>query len=127
MNHGPKGGASSTAQDVAAYVAAAQRHGRATMAGDTRAADAAYREIVQRWDKLSASAAAWGPSFLALLTNDHAWVRLWAASHALHLDEARALEVLESLARVPGVLGTDARMTLDVWSREAQRALSSLS
>jgi len=122
MNHGPTGGTSSIAQDVAAYVAAAQRHGRATMAGDARAADAAYREIAQRWDKLSAHAAAWRPSFLALLGDDNAWVRLWAASHALHLDESRALEILKSLARVPGVLGTDARMTLEVWSQEALRA-----
>lgn len=122
MDHGPKIGSSSVAQDVTAYIAAASRHGRATLAGDARAAETAYLEIAQRWKTLSSSTARWEPTFLALLADQNPWVRLWAASHALHLDEAQATAVLERLGGEPGVLGSDARMTLEVWQRSALAA-----
>jgi Domain of unknown function (DUF2019) len=100
------------AKDIEGYAAAARRHGEATLAGDAEAANKAYRELDRCWKRIRLSEADWRSAFLDLLSNDSPWVRLWTASHAVHMDAARAVPVLEALAKEPGFLGIDAQMTL---------------
>jgi hypothetical protein len=100
------------AKDIEGYAAAARRHGEASLAGDSDAANNAYRELDRCWNRIRLSAADWQSPFLALLHDDSAWVRLWSASHAVHIDAERAVPVLEALTSEPGFLGFDAQMTL---------------
>ena len=104
-------------EDIAKYADAARKHGQATTAGDSVATNRAYRELSIAWKKIAQSKSNWHPAFFNLLENENAWVRLWAASHAIHIDAGRSLPVLEALVAEPGFLGFDAQMTLEQWRK----------
>ena len=104
-------------EDIARYAAAAQRHGEATVAGDAEAANEAYRNLYRCWQRIRSSSGEWPVSFLHLLEDEAPWVRLWAASHALHIDPIRSVAVLEALTVEPGFLGFNAQMTLETWTK----------
>ncbi len=59
----------------------------------------------------------WRQAFFLLLADERPWVRLWAASHAIHIDSPRAIPVLQGLSVEPGFLGLDAEMTLELWQK----------
>jgi hypothetical protein len=106
-------------KDITGYVAAARKHGEATEVGDSVAANKAFRELDRCWEKIRMTDADWRPSFLLLLADANPWVRLWAASHAIHIDASCAVSVLEVLALEPGLLGFTAQMTLETWEKGA--------
>jgi hypothetical protein len=54
-------------EDIARYAAAAKRHGEATRAGDSEAANRAYGELDSCWRSIQMSEADWQPAFLELL------------------------------------------------------------
>lgn len=104
-------------RDVTEYAAAARRHGAATEVGDAAAANEAFRELDSRWSQLRASRTQWQQAFLDLLADPSPWVRLWTASHALHVDSERAAPVLEVLTSEQGLCGFTAQVTLEAWKK----------
>jgi hypothetical protein len=104
-------------EDIARYAAAAKRHGEATRAGDSEAANRAYRELDSCWRSIQMSETDWQPAFLELLEDESPLVRAMAAAYAIHFQPGRALPVLKVLAEEPGTLGFSAQMALKLWER----------
>jgi len=92
----------------------------AELCGDKGATDSprSWNRLVNRLEtqRLALSMSETGRAAIsALLDHPHPTVRVWAAAAALHWDEQRARQVLESLRDSPeevGLHATDARYTL---------------
>jgi hypothetical protein len=99
----------------------ASEHGAKTQEGDYRAANGAYdkllkfsRQLIQNGD---------GRQLLCLFEDPNAWVQLWAASHALEIDEVCAVAKLEQLAaaHIP-LTSMSAEYTLQSWRQKRAQA-----
>jgi hypothetical protein len=96
------------------YARAAASHGRATIDGDYKMANAAhdlltavYRELREQGQR---------QLLLPLLTHGDAAVRVWAAAHALEFEPACGQRVLEDIASTDeGIQSFNAEQTLRVW------------
>ena len=107
---------------VQAYIAAAIAHGHATAEGRHQKANNANKKILAAVMELVGLGEVGHHSILGLLDHLEAPVRLWAASHALFIDEDRAIRVLADLATKSGLIGFSARTTLDQWKRGGKRS-----
>jgi hypothetical protein len=104
-------------EDIAGFGAAAQRHEEATRAGDSIAANQAYREIDRHWRSIHLSDTDWQSAFLKLLEHESVSVRAMAAAYAIHFEPARAISVLTAISGEPGILGFSAQMALKLWEK----------
>jgi hypothetical protein len=100
---------------LARYIAAARDHGLATDEGDDLLANrshddlhAALRDLIEQGERRI---------LIDLLAHEDASVRAWAATHVLPIAEARAIEVLEELTKLPGIIGFEAEMVLKEWRK----------
>lgn len=98
---------------LARYATAAAAHQEASERGDHRRANrqhdivaAVYRELRRR-DEAAA--------LLPLLGHENNGVRAWAGAHALEFAPSEGERVLGELSREPGLVGFDAKMTLQTW------------
>jgi len=92
------------------YVKAASEHGRGTESGDSDRANVAYERRGQLLARFFAGEGR--EQLVMLLKHEEPSVRLWAAVDTYRLDPRRSVEVLEAVAREPGLVGFSAEMTL---------------
>jgi len=104
-------------KEIAGYALAAQRHGEATRAGDSAAANQAYRDLDRYWKKIQLADADWKAAFLDLLEDESPFVRAMAAAYAIHFEPTLAVPVLEALSSEAGIHGFNAQMALKLWNR----------
>jgi hypothetical protein len=102
---------------INAYRASAAEHGAATEAGDYRKANRHHDAIASIYRELRARGETSRFALLPLLDDIDPHVRTWAAAHALDFAPERGEPVLRRLARIPGVVGLNAEMTLQEWSK----------
>ena len=102
---------------IAAYRRHAVEHGVATAAGDYKKGNAHHDRLIEAVGSLRQRGGEGDHALLALLRDENPWVRVWAATHSLTVDEALARRTLESLSADPGIVGFDARTVLSEWDR----------
>jgi hypothetical protein len=98
---------------VSRYADAASAHQKASEQGDHKRANpqhdvvaAVYRELRRRGE---------AEALLPLLGHDDLGVRAWAGAHALEFAPPQGERVLEEISAVDGLVGFDAKMTLQTW------------
>ena len=98
---------------VRRYAEAASAHQKASERGDHKSANpehdvvaAVYRELRRRGER---------EALLPLLAHAESAVRAWAGAHALEFAPEEGERVLEEVAAEPGLVGFDAKMTLQTW------------
>jgi hypothetical protein len=107
--------AQSISTDVLAqYVVAAIKYGETERARDFRAGNK-FADIVFAKGKLLRDTADGQRALQSLLTHLDEYVRIWAAKDCLFFAPNLAIPVLEELAKVPGLQGFAAEMTLKEW------------
>jgi|SRR5919109_3997723 hypothetical protein len=106
---------------VRRYAAAATGHGKATETGDHRAANRHHDAIAGVYRDLRARGHEAQTALLALLNDSDAYVRSWAAAHALEFAPERGEPVLAALVQRGGFVGLDAEMTLAEWRQGTLR------
>lgn len=102
---------------TARYRRAAKAHGEATESGDSDAANASFDRAIAALHDLRRTPGAERAALSELSGDEDPHVRCWAATHLLPLDEPRAREVLAALASGPGIVGFNAKMVLEQWSK----------
>lgn len=102
---------------VDVYVAAAAKHGRATEAGDYKAANEAHDVIAPGYRELRSRGVEAQRALLPLLEHPDPGVRGWAAAHGLEFAPNQAEPTLEDLADGGSIGGSSAKMTLEVWRK----------
>jgi hypothetical protein len=92
----------------------AVEHGLMTQEGDSRAANSAHDKLFDAARQLIKNGS--GGLILSLFCDPDMWVQLWAATHALEIDEPIAVTKLDELANagVP-LVSMSARYTLQSW------------
>ena len=95
------------------YEHAAKLHGNATTRGDSRAANKAHAELVEAFKKLREDGEL--QCLDVLLNHSDPFVRCWAATHFLLVDEERATGVLKALTKAKGIVSFNAEMVLKEW------------
>ncbi|HEY4640547.1 MAG TPA: DUF2019 domain-containing protein [Thermoanaerobaculia bacterium] len=99
------------------YAAAAARHHRETLEGTPRAANRQHDILAAAYRELRKRGAGAQNKLLSLLDDPDAGVRSWAAAHALEFAPAAGEPVLQEIARIPGLTGFNAQMTLQEWKK----------
>jgi hypothetical protein len=103
---------------IAKYVEAAKRHGEATDCGDNKTANKQYKVIEKCYSELMAHGEVGIRELIPLLDDPNNFVRLWAASHLLHVEPTRAKQILANLSGIKGSLvGFNADMVLKEWEK----------
>ena len=102
---------------VADYRGSAAAHGAATEAGDHKKANRQHDRLIEVLRQIRDSGATGDKALLGLLSDENTWVRLWAASHLLRVDEDQARRTLELLSQESGVVALDAEMVLSEWHK----------
>ncbi|TQF09323.1 DUF2019 domain-containing protein [Myxococcus llanfairpwllgwyngyllgogerychwyrndrobwllllantysiliogogogochensis] len=98
------------------YEEAASLHGRASVSGNHRAANAQYKRIATAWRELRGRGDEGRSTLTELIRSGNPAVRAWAASHVLEFAPELAEAELERLASgPPGVTRLDAELTLSEW------------
>lgn len=106
-----------TATLIARYRTAAAAHGAATESGDYRTANRNHDLLAQIYSELRIRGAEAQHQLLTFLDDIDPHVRAWAAAHALEFAAQRGEQVLRRLAADRGVVGLNAEMTLQEWSK----------
>ncbi|MBL9019016.1 MAG: DUF2019 domain-containing protein [Myxococcales bacterium] len=101
----------------ASYRAHSLAHGAATECGDYKKGNRHYDGIVKALHSLRKLGEPGELALLDLLGDPEAWVRCWAATHALVVDPARARLALEELASMKGIVALSARTVLDEFTK----------
>jgi hypothetical protein len=99
------------------YVAAAIAHGEATKRGNSRVANQSHDEIVTALHALDAADDMARERLMPLLEHEIASVRVWAATHLLLARKEEAMKTLHEVAKLPGIIGGEARMVLQEYER----------
>lgn len=103
-------------KNIESYINAAIKHGEFTEEGDYKQANKQYKIIQSNLNVLKASEEGIN-QLKGLMEHQSDYVRLWASSHLLSVEEKKARRVLSELAKKPGFLGLTAQTTLDEWSK----------
>ncbi|SHI07736.1 DUF2019 domain-containing protein [Clostridium grantii] len=98
------------------YTEAAIKYGNATEEGKYKIVNNQYKIIEKNIDKLKSIEN--GINKLEnLLEHQSDYVKLWSARYLLYLKEQKAKETLLILIQKSGVIGFDAKMTLEEWGK----------
>ncbi len=89
--------------------------GAATDRGDHEEANAAHDALIRALAALRDSSDRGRSALTGLLGHEDPYVRCWAATHLLPLDEEAATRALEALTSEPPFVGLDAEMVLREW------------
>jgi hypothetical protein len=54
---------------------------------------------------------------IKLIGHESPFVKLWASTHGLRIDENKSVECLNRLSKEKGFLGFDAKMVLSEWKK----------
>ena len=92
------------------YIKAAIEHGQGIEAGDPDVSNAAYERHAHLLARFFPEEQR--RQLVSLLNHESPSVRLWAALDTFQLDPKRSVEVLEAVAREPGLVGFSAEITL---------------
>ena len=95
------------------YVRWVTEYGLASDNADSVKTNKAYDRIMASYRNLQESEAT--AELLSLLDHSDPWVRVWAASHTLHLNEDKARSALEKIPDKQGALSLNAAMVLEQW------------
>jgi len=97
-------------------------HRRNTQEGDSIAANAAHDQLVEGASRVIKSGQ--GGLLLSLFDDNDPWVQLWAATHALEVDEPSAIAKLEGLERagIP-LVSMSACYTVQSWRNGELKSL----
>jgi len=106
---------------VAEYRASAVAQSVATESGDHRKANRHHDVIADIYRELRRRGRDAQAALLPLLDDIDPRVRAWAAAHALEFAPDRGQPVLNRLRSAGGVVGLNAEMTLEEWSRGSLR------
>lgn len=102
---------------VAAYRKSAAEHGAATEQGDHRTANRRHDLVADVYRELRRRGIDAQRELLQLLDDIDVYVRAWTAAHALEFAPDRGEPVLKVLATKGGVVGLNARLTLQEWAK----------
>jgi len=112
---------STTAELVAAYRDAAEKHGAATESADHKNANKTADVFAGVYSELRRRGIESQRLLVALLTSPSPGVRLWAASHALEFAPLEGEPVLVELSAGRNLIGLSAEMTLREWRNNRLR------
>jgi hypothetical protein len=99
---------------LAEYAHWARLHGEATEEGDSDGANKAHDGVLRVLASITSEGGRTG--LLPLLSDGHASVRCWAATHLLTIAPEAAEPVLAQLADRVGAVALDAEMVLRGWN-----------
>jgi|ERR1051326_7866689 hypothetical protein len=108
---------------VRLYETSASEHGRANRQNDFRAGKPAAHKIVAIYKVIKSRGLDHQRLLLPLLLSNDNGVRSWAACHALEFAPNQGESTLLDLAKLDGLEGFNAKMTLKAW-REARPRFS---
>ena len=100
-----------------AYAEAARAHAKATLEANPEEANRQYHELHSVYAELRRRGPREIRRLAPLLSDPHAGVRLWAATHLLEVDPAGSESVLRELAKQGDLIGFSAETTLDQWRK----------
>lgn len=100
---------------IETYRIAASANGRAIASGDSRAANRAQKRLALAYRTLRARGPGSQAKLLGLIRDRDVGVQAWVAAHALEFSPAVGEPVLVDLAAQTGLVGFDAKMTLQEW------------
>ena len=101
---------------IAAYRREAIAHGRGLEDGNSRRCNRAHDALAGIRDQLRQSGPQYQDALLALLDDDNASVRSWAAMDVLQFSPEDGVRVLREVASGPrGMVRLDAEMVLERW------------
>ncbi|KKL65398.1 hypothetical protein LCGC14_2155390, partial [marine sediment metagenome] len=94
-----------------------KKHGEATLSGDSNIANKSYDNLINSKEKLFAHGNCGKKNLIELLNHENDSVRLWAATHCLHVDAPLAIEALRALAESDSILGFSASMVIEEYNK----------
>lgn len=99
------------------YIENAHIHRQASLE-DSQKANEAYSRLNNAFLALEKLGPSGISEFLKLLDSENEDVRGWAASHALNINEGKAISVLRELQKKGGLTGVEAEYTILNWERK---------
>jgi Domain of unknown function (DUF2019) len=105
----------STEELVRLYREAASVHGQANRSRDYRAGNPAADTVAAIYREIRSRGVEHQRRLLPLLLSADDGIRGWAAAHALELEPGQGEAILLDIAKLNGLQGFSARMTLKVW------------
>lgn len=97
------------------YVEQATVHGRATETGDWRIANKTHDRLLKLLAEFDRMIPDGRDVLLPLLNHADASVVCWSATHLINRFPAESVGALERIAQLPGILGGNARTTLELY------------
>ncbi len=97
------------------YVLHASEHGKATRTGDFKKTNKHHDELLIALNELLNLGGEGNKLLLSLLQHKNESVSLWAASHALKIDEKQAKAKLKEVMDSSSFFNFDAEMVLQEW------------
>jgi hypothetical protein len=111
----------STAELVRLYESAACAHGQANACGDFGAGNPSADTVAAIFREIRTRGLEHQRMLLPLLLSRDNGVRAWAAAHALEFEPGQGEAILCDIAKLEGIEGFNARMTLKVWRESKLR------
>ena len=97
---------------ISKYKEAALAHGTASYSGDYRIANREYENLIAIIREIIGRGHSAEDAFLALLSDENAFVKIWAATHALAFAPTQGEKALSEASQLPGLAGSTATLTL---------------
>jgi Domain of unknown function (DUF2019) len=111
----------STEELIQLYEKAASEHGQANRRHDFRAGNSAADAIAAIYRVIRSRGLEHQRMLLPLLLSSDNGVRTWAAAHALEFEPRQGEAILSDIAKLEGIEGFNAQMTLKVWREGSLR------
>ena len=106
---------------ITEYVESAKKHGEATLSGDFKVANKSYDKLIVRVKQIHTLDSE-GKLFLELLKHSNEDVKLWAATHALFINETMAMATIQQIANGTSFLSFDASLVAGEWDKGALKS-----
>lgn len=103
------------------YIQACIKQGKATEKGNYKVANRQYKIINKNYLLLHKAGEEGIRTLQGLLLHEEDYVKLWAASHIISMNEYEAKKILQYLSNKSGFLGITALMTLKEWEKITYR------
>jgi hypothetical protein len=100
---------------ISEYKEAALAHEKASLSGNYRVANREYETLVTIAKEIISRGSSAKDAFLCLLSDQNAFVKIWAATHALAFAPAQGEQALAEASHLSGLAGHTANITLQEW------------